>query len=77
MYDEISKSGSVSVKKYRETNSFIKILNISREYFKNNSSAKFIINIAARSAEFDAINQLLQDGGKLEDVQITKTSIIL
>jgi hypothetical protein len=75
-YIEKSEKGTEFEKRYDETESFKIILQISQKYFQNNPSKESIIKIGGRSAEINAINQLLLDGGKLEDVKITKTIIM-
>ena len=75
-YIEKSVTGTEFEKRYDETESFKIILQISQKYFQNNPSNESIIKIGGRSAEINAINKLLLDGGKLEDVKITKTIIM-
>ena len=63
-------------KRYDETESFKIILDLSKKYFQNNPKQDTIIRISSLSAEFDAINKLLQDGGKLEEVKVHKTTLL-
>jgi translation initiation factor RLI1 len=61
---------------YEETASFQTISEITEHYFQNSPQQDVVLKIAGRSAEFNAINELLKDGGKLEDVEISKTVFI-
>lgn len=46
------------------------------KYWSGTPHNEWILNIAGRSAEFNAINQLLNDGGKLVDVRLTQTYVV-
>lgn len=48
----------------------------TEKYWTGAPNNEWILNIAGRSAEFNAINQLLNDGGKLEDVRLTESYIV-
>ena len=52
------------------------ILEISKKLLENGLSKDTIVNIAGRSAEFNTVNNFLLDGGKVEDIKVTKTIII-
>jgi hypothetical protein len=75
-YDVVTKNGKELSKKYDETESFNLILIVAKKYFENNPVQKTIINIGGRSAEINAIIKLLNDGGKIEDIKVTKTKIM-
>lgn len=75
-YNEILPSKKEVSKRYDETLSFQIIIEIVKDYFKNKPSNNTIIQIGGRSAEVNAINTLLLEGGKIEDVKVTKTTII-
>ncbi|NEN25294.1 hypothetical protein G3O08_17495 [Cryomorpha ignava] len=75
-YNEILPNKKEVSKRYDETLSFQIIIEIVKEYFENKPSKNTIIQIGGRSAEINAINKLLLDGGKVEDVKVTKTTII-
>jgi len=75
-YDVVTKNGKEISKKYDETESYNLILIVAKKYFENNPLQKTIINIGGRSAEINAINKLLNDGGKIEDIKVTKTKIL-
>lgn len=63
-------------KKYSENGRFIIIEKITEEYWGNNPNRDIVMRVAGWSAEFNAINQLLNDGGKLEDVVLTESYVI-
>lgn len=74
-YIELINKKEVS-KRYDETESFKKIIIESKKYFKNKPLQNTIMQIGGRSAEINAINKLLLDGGKIEDIKLTKSIII-
>ena len=63
-------------KKYSETKSFQIIWEATKDYFQNSPKSDTIIKVGGRSAELHSVNQLLNDGGKLEDIELSKTVII-
>jgi hypothetical protein len=68
--EEVGKNQRI--KKFDETESFKKIWKVTIDYFDTSPSNDTILKIAGRSAEFDAVNQLLtnQPSSKPEDIQI-------
>lgn len=48
----------------------------TEEYWNSFPNNEYILNIAGRSAEFHAINKLLNNGGKLENVRLTASYVI-
>lgn len=75
-YYENDSLGNETEKRYDTTEAYKIILEVSSEYFHNNPAKETILQIVIRSAEFNAINQLLSDGGKIENIKLTKTRII-
>jgi hypothetical protein len=75
-YNEILPNKKEVSKRYDETLSFQIIIEIVKDYFENKPSKNTIIQIGGRSAEVNAINTLLLEGGKIEDVKVTKTTIV-
>ncbi|PHR35232.1 MAG: hypothetical protein COA38_02785 [Fluviicola sp.] len=75
-YFEQEKNGSKTSKKYNNNEAYLKINELVEQYFNVNPKRNSIIQIAGRSAEFHAINQLLNDGGAIEDVKIVTTTIL-
>jgi hypothetical protein len=64
-------------KKFFDASELYKLIELcSEDYFKNNPESETILKIASLSAEFNAINNLLMDGGELEDVKLTETVIL-
>lgn len=51
-------------------------MEVSKNFIEKSVKKDYLINIAGRSAEFNAINQLLLEGGNIQDIKITKTVII-
>jgi len=74
-YSEILPNKEVS-KRYDETESFQIIIKIVKDYFENKPSRNTIVQIGGRSAEINAMNKFLLQGGNVEDVKMTKTTII-
>ncbi|MDX2049242.1 MAG: hypothetical protein SFU87_20830 [Chitinophagaceae bacterium] len=75
-YDELINGKQQIEKKYAETKSFLIIWEVTSKYFQNSPDAKTILQIGGRSAEFHTINQLLNEGGELENVELAKTTIM-
>ena len=73
--DYYSENNKIT-KKYSENHQYVVIENEVEKYWNNNPKNDFIINIAGRSAEFDAINQFLNDGGKMEDIKIVELVVL-
>ena len=44
-------------------------------YWTENPKKEIVLNVAGRSAEFQAINNLVLQGGRLEDIQLTNVVI--
>jgi hypothetical protein len=64
---------------YDETKDYIIIWKVTKQYFENSPKHDTIMKIGGSSAEFQAINKLLnaQPGCKLEEIKISKTIIPL
>ncbi|KAB1158825.1 hypothetical protein F7018_06885 [Tenacibaculum aiptasiae] len=75
-YIERFTNGSETIQKYNSNNAFIKINKVVNLYFNNSPKRNTVIQIAGKSAEFNAINQLLTDGGEIEDIKLTTTTIL-
>ncbi|MBP2831279.1 hypothetical protein J8281_03680 [Aquimarina sp. U1-2] len=73
--DYYSENNKIT-KRYSENHQYVVIENEVERYWNNNPEKDFIINIAGRSAEFDAINQLLNDGEKMEDIKIVELVVL-
>jgi len=63
-------------KRFSDNPQYLEIENIVDLYWNDKPNNDVIVNIAGRSAEFNAINKLLNDGGKLTDIKLTETIII-
>ncbi len=65
-------------KKYSENQSCQVIWKLTKEYFANKPNRDAVLKIAGRSAEFNAINKLLNDNPncKIEDIQLSPTVIM-
>lgn len=55
---------------YKNNKRYVIIQEETATYWKASPDNNAILNIVGRSSEFDAINQMLHDGGKLEDVRV-------
>lgn len=62
-------------RKYKQNPFYLIIEEETEKYWKNRPTKRTVLNIAGRSAEFRAINQLLNKGGKLKDVQLTASVV--
>ncbi|MDF2193458.1 hypothetical protein [Paraflavitalea sp. CAU 1676] len=63
-------------RKYSETKAYLIIHEVTQQYFQNSPVKETVFKIAGRSSEFDAINQFLHNGGKLEDGELSLTVIM-
>ncbi|KAA1241004.1 hypothetical protein [Aquimarina sp. RZ0] len=63
-------------KRFSDNHQYLTMEEIVDHYWNDNPNNDVIVNIAGRSAEFNAINQLLNDGGKMTDIRMTETVII-
>jgi hypothetical protein len=59
------------LKKFSQTEPYMVIWQITASYFSNNPDRDVILKIGGRSAEFHVINDLLNAGGKLEEIELT------
>ena len=75
-YCELINDKKQIERKYSETKSFQIIWEVTKNYFQNSPKADTIIKIGGRSSEFHAINQLLNDGGKFENIELAQTVIV-
>lgn len=63
-------------REYRDNPRYLIIEEATEAYWNDNPNNDFILNIAGRSAEYNVINQLLNDGGKLEDLKLTESYVV-
>lgn len=63
-------------RKYKENIRFQIMVQETNNYWNNNPDNEFVLNIAGRSSEFHVINNLLNDGGELENIKMTETQIL-
>ncbi len=75
-YIERKKSGKEIIKKFNETESYKLIMEVSKSCIEKGLKKDCIINIAGRSAEFNALNDFLLEDGNIKDIKVTKTMII-
>ena len=61
---------------YQENKRYQIIEEETDNYWSGSPDNNYVLNITGRSSEFDAINQLLNDGGKMEDIILTEVSVI-
>ena len=74
-YIQITNGNEKVKKRFSETGSYKFILLETKSYFETKPCSENIIRIAGRSAEFQAINDLLLIGNKLEEIKLTKSYI--
>ena len=75
-YKEIINNNEPVEKKFSETVSFQVIWEVTKNYFQGAPQSDTILKIATRSSEFDAINQFLNDGGEVKDIEFAQTVIL-
>ena len=63
-------------RKYSENKRYVIIEQETENYWNAFPSNEVVLNIAGRAAEFKAINQMLNNGGKLEDVELAESYVI-
>ena len=63
-------------KVYKENSRYLIIEEETEKYWNENPANEVVLNIAGRSAEYNAINQMLKDGGKLENVRLTESLVM-
>ena len=63
-------------RRYLDNIRYVVMQEETEKYWKAAPNNKWVLNIAGRSAEFNAINQLLNNGGKLEDVRLTELYVV-
>lgn len=64
------------LRRYEDNERYLIIEEETDNYWKSNPSNEVVLNIAGRSSEFNAINQMLNDGGQLENVGLTESLVI-
>lgn len=62
-------------RRYRDNYRYVIMEKEVSKYWKLEEEKHKIVNIALRSAELGAINQMLKDGGKLENARFSETCI--
>ncbi|WP_153798781.1 hypothetical protein [Foetidibacter luteolus] len=77
-YLELINADKKIERRYSETKSYQIIWNVTSEYFNDNPDKDTVFKIAGRSAEFNALNNLLNENpdSKLEDVEVSSTVIV-
>lgn len=73
-YIELEK-GVQTTKRYMDTDGYPEIMEATELYFSQRPVQDTILKIAGRSAEFNALNRFLKDGGKMEDAVFSDTVI--
>ncbi|GHN01645.1 hypothetical protein WSM22_31340 [Cytophagales bacterium WSM2-2] len=63
-------------RKYSDNKRYMVMKEETEKYWTGNPNNEWVLNIAGRSAEFNAINQLLNSGGRLEDVGLSESFVI-
>lgn len=74
-YDYYSESKKVK-RKYQDNHRYLIIEEETEKYWEETPNNEAILRMAGRSAEFGAINQLLNAGGKLEDIELARSYVI-
>ncbi len=74
-YDYYSKKKKIK-RKYNENVRYRIIERETEHYWNATPNSEHVLNIVSRSADFQAINKLLNRGGKLKDVLLTESYVI-
>lgn len=76
-YTEFINEKTQIEKSYSETKTYQVILKVTTDYFANSPKEKTMLRIAGRSAEFNIINDILNNnsGSKIEDMELSSTII--
>jgi len=74
-YIEHVQQNNPIAKRYAD-NHLYRIIEEETNFYWQNPQKSIVLNVAGRSAEFHAINNLLLEGGKLEDIRLTEVHII-
>jgi hypothetical protein len=75
-YFENDGTLGASKKTFSQTTPYILIWEEVSKYFSDKPQRDVILKIAGRSSEFHAINDLLNAGGKLEDIKLSPMRIL-
>jgi hypothetical protein len=61
---------------YRENPRYVIFESEVHRFLNSKPGSELILNIAGRSAEFKAVNKLLLDGSKIEDITVTASYVV-
>jgi hypothetical protein len=70
-YEKDERNGGILKRNFSTTVAYTLTYHEVSRYFSNSPDKDLILKIASRSSEFHAINELLNRGGKLEDITLT------
>lgn len=73
-YDYYSDKKQIK-RKYHENKRYLIMEEETNNYWNHTPNNEEILKIAGRSSELNAINQMLNAGGKLEDVRLTESYV--
>lgn len=65
-----------SEKPFSDNHRYVIIENETNAYWNCNLKKEIVLNVAGRSKEFNVVNKLLLQGGRLEFVRLSKTVVI-
>jgi hypothetical protein len=61
---------------YRENPRYLIFESETHYFFNSKPNSELLLSVAGRSAELKAVNKLLLDGGKIEDITVTPSYVI-
>jgi hypothetical protein len=65
-----------ALKMFSKTKPYSVVYGIVKAFFQTKPASDILLKIAGRSSEFHAINKLLLEGHKLEEIKLTPISIV-
>ncbi len=75
-YIEINKSNERTKCKFSDNTLYNIVDSQTQLYFNNNPDSEVILKVSSLSAEFQAINKILLQGGSLNDIRLTETVFV-
>jgi hypothetical protein len=75
-YEFSDKNPKGALRKFSQNEDYQRTYRVAETYFSMHPPASSILNIAGRSSEFHAINQMMLNGEELEMIKLSPVSIV-